>query len=38
LLAIRTGVLERVFSGEALEKIQRKLGGKLKIKMKSKGA
>lgn len=38
LLAIRTGVLVRVFGGEALEKIQRKLGGKLKIKMKSKGA
>ncbi|KMN43615.1 MULTISPECIES: putative polysaccharide biosynthesis protein [Bacillus] len=38
LLAIRTGVLERVFGGEALEKIQRKLGSRFKIKLKSKGA
>lgn len=38
LLAIRTGVLERVFGGEALDKIQRKLGSRFKIKLKSKGA
>ncbi|MDM5190382.1 polysaccharide biosynthesis protein [Bacillus sp. DX4.1] len=37
-LALRTGVLERVFGGEFLEKIQRKLGGKLKLKIKAKGA
>ena len=38
LLAIRTGVLERVFGGEALDKIQRKLGSRFKIKLKSRGA
>lgn len=37
-LALRTGVLERVFGGEFLEKIQRKLGSKLKLKIKAKGA
>ena len=37
LLAIRTGVLERVFGGEALDKIQRKLGSRFKIKLKSRG-
>ena len=34
LLAMRTGVIERVFGGEFLERIQRKLGGRLKRKVK----
>ncbi|MEI4832316.1 polysaccharide biosynthesis protein [Bacillus sp. FJAT-53711] len=37
-LALRTGVIERVLGGEFLEKIQRKLGNRFKIKVKTKGA
>ena len=37
-LAMRTGVLERVLGEEFLEKIQRKLGGRFKLKIKAKRA